>query len=103
MKVWTSQGDPPPAPVGDPEPTRLADPAPAAGGDRMLVIDWTRCVGHGVCAAALGERIDLDRWGFPTGVTTRGAVIPGELTGAARLAVATCPAAALRLARTERV
>ena len=71
----------------------------AAREDRLLTVDWSRCVGHGVCAAALGERIDLDRWGYPTGVTTRGAQIPHETRGAARLAVASCPAAALRLRR----
>ncbi len=66
---------------------------------RILTVDWSRCAGHGVCAAALGERIDLDRWGYPTGVTTRGVDIPADKVEAARLAVASCPAAALRLHR----
>lgn len=66
-----------------------------------LVVDWSRCAGHGVCAAALGERIDLDRWGYPTGVTTRGVPVPGRMRDAARLAVASCPAAALRLRRAD--
>ena len=61
-----------------------------------LIVDWTRCQGHGVCAAAFGERIDLDRWGFPEGVSTPGESVPSELSRAARLAVATCPAVALR-------
>jgi len=65
----------------------------------LLTVDWARCTGQGVCAAALGERIDLDTWGYPTGVTTRGQPIPAGLVGAARLAVASCPAAALRLTR----
>ena len=67
-----------------------------------LTVDWTRCVGHGVCAAAIGERIDLDTWGYPIGVTTRGEDIPDSLVRAARLAVLTCPAAALRLTRADR-
>ena len=65
----------------------------------VLTVDWARCTGQGVCAAALGERIDLDSWGYPTGVTTRGQPIPAGLVGAARLAVSSCPAAALRLTR----
>jgi ferredoxin len=73
--------------------------APPVG--RVLVVDWERCVGHGVCAAALGERVDLDRWGYPTGVSTRGVAIAADLERAARLAVASCPAAALRLRRGE--
>jgi ferredoxin len=55
-----------------------------------------------VCAAAIGERIDLDTWGYPIGVTTRGEVIPDSLVRPARLAVAMCPAAALRLERRTR-
>lgn len=68
----------------------------------VLTIDWARCSGQGVCAAALGERIDLDTWGYPTGVSTRGQAIPDGLVLAARLAVASCPAAALRLSRADR-
>lgn len=67
------------------------------GPRRALIVDWQRCAGHGVCAAALGERVDLDRWGYPTGVTTRGVPIARDLEAAARLAVVSCPAAALRL------
>ncbi len=69
---------------------------------RVLAVDWERCAGHGVCAAAIGERIDLDSWGYPIGVTTRGEVIPDSLVRPARLAVAMCPAAALRLERRTR-
>ena len=79
--------------------------SPARGtdtGSRVLSVDWERCAGHGVCAAALGERIDLDSWGYPIGVTTRGEAIPDSLVRAAKLAVATCPAAALRLERRAR-
>lgn len=70
---------------------------PAAGTrDHLLTVDWTRCAGHGVCAAALGERVGLDQWGYPT-VGTGGTRVPPELLRAARMAVTTCPAAALRL------
>jgi ferredoxin len=73
-----------------------------AQGDHVLAVDWERCAGHGVCAAAFGERIDLDTWGYPIGVTTRGEAIPNSLVRAAKLAVAMCPAAALRLERRTR-
>ncbi len=76
--------------------------ARTAAGRHVLAVDWERCEGHGVCAAALGERIDLDSWGYPIGVTTRGETIPDSLVRAAKLAVATCPAAALRLQRRAR-
>lgn len=62
-----------------------------------LTIDWTRCAGHGVCTAAFGERLHADRWGYPDGVTAAGVAVPPGLDNAARVAVATCPAAALRL------
>jgi ferredoxin len=73
--------------------------ASSAAARLVLAVDWRRCAGHGVCAAALGERLDLDRWGYPIGVDARGADVPRELERAARLAVASCPAAALRLTR----
>jgi ferredoxin len=72
-------------------------PGPSSGSrDHLLTVDWTRCAGHGVCAAALGERVGLDQWGYPT-VGTGGTRVPTKLLGAARMAVAACPAAALRL------
>lgn len=60
-------------------------------------IDWRRCRGHGVCSAALGELIDLDESGFPM---INGADVPEDLVMAARMAQATCPAAALRFERS---
>jgi ferredoxin len=78
--------------------TGVGTPGPT---DHALSVDWTRCVGHGVCAAALGERVGLDRWGYPT-VPTRGVEVPDGLLGAARMAVTSCPAAALRLQPAER-
>jgi ferredoxin len=57
-----------------------------------LQIDWTRCDGHGLCAALLPEAVALDEWGFPVIDQTR---LPGER--AIRRAVGACPALALRL------
>lgn len=65
-----------------------------------LVVDWTRCTGQGVCAAALGEQVSLDQWGYPLGVSTRGASIDPHDRAAAVLAVRSCPTMALHL-RTE--
>lgn len=65
-------------------------------GGQVLVVDWDRCAGHGVCAAAYGEQVRLDRWGYPLGVSISGVVVPAEKLGAARLAVRSCPAMALR-------
>jgi ferredoxin len=57
-----------------------------------LQIDWTRCDGHGLCAALLPEAIELDEFGYPIIHAER---VPSGL--AARRAVASCPALALRL------
>ena len=59
-----------------------------------LLIDWTRCDGHGLCAELLPNRVRRDEWGFPI-VAGRG-IAPAELRSARR-AVALCPALALRL------
>ena len=59
-----------------------------------LDIDWTRCDGHGLCAALLPRRITRDEWGFP--LVTAQPVRDKEVT-AIRRAVALCPALALRL------
>jgi ferredoxin len=55
-------------------------------------IDWTRCDGHGLCAALLPEHITRDEWGFPILHRTDTAD-PVEL----RRVVAACPVLALRL------
>lgn len=60
-----------------------------------LVIDWTRCDGHGMCARLLPERIQLDEWGFPI----LDPAIDGSLIRDARRAALACPALALRLTR----
>jgi ferredoxin len=59
-----------------------------------LHIDWTRCDGHGLCAALLPTRITRDEWGYPI-LTPH--PIPDDETTDIRRAVALCPALALRL------
>ncbi|TAM89370.1 MAG: ferredoxin [Jatrophihabitans sp.] len=59
-----------------------------------LAIDWTRCEGHGLCAALAPELIARDEWGYP--------LLPARDVGAddlpaARRAVAACPELALRV------
>lgn len=61
-----------------------------------LVIDWTRCDGHGVCHALVPELVALDEWGFPI-VDDR--QISAELRVHAQRAATACPALALRLER----
>jgi ferredoxin len=54
-------------------------------------IDWTRCDGHGLCAALLPDRISLDEWGFPV-------IAPGQSPERElRRIAAVCPALALRV------
>jgi ferredoxin len=81
-------------------PTRPAAShlAPAPTSDDVVVvvtIDRTRCTGHGICAALLPGRIQLDEWGYP--------IFPERNSGrfervdAAR-ATSYCPARALSAA-----
>lgn len=57
-----------------------------------LAIDWTRCQGHGLCAALLPDHISRDEWGYPV-LHDTARVDEATL----RRLVATCPALALRL------
>lgn len=59
-----------------------------------IVVDWTRCDGHAMCALLLPEIIAADADGFP--VIADPIVEPGMMRHARR-AVAACPALALRL------
>ena len=61
---------------------------------RQLQIDRTRCDGHGLCAALLDRRVQLDEWGFP--VLVHPDVAPADEPDV-RHAVAACPALALYL------
>ncbi len=60
-----------------------------------LVVDLTRCRGHGICMLVFGDRIELDRWGFP--VVDDADLDSARLLRRARRAVAACPAGALRI------
>jgi ferredoxin len=62
-----------------------------------LEIDWTRCDGHGLCAALLPSRIQLDEWGFPVVRTT---TVTSADEPDVRHAVSACPALALDVSRT---
>jgi ferredoxin len=61
-----------------------------------LEIDWTRCDGHGLCAALLPDRITRDEWGFPL---IDGRPVTAAEEKAVRRAVTICPALALRLTK----
>ena len=66
----------------------------------MLVVDWPRCKGHGLCAEVLPELVTLDEWGYP--VVSDGPV-PDDLRRDASRARDVCPAVALRLQRATSV
>jgi ferredoxin len=56
------------------------------------------CVGHGLCAELLPERIELDDWGYPM---VNGADLTPELLDHARRAANSCPTLALLLDRED--
>ncbi len=59
-----------------------------------LVIDWTRCDAHGLCAELFPTAIAADEWGYP--IIRRSQVRDVDLVDARRV-VAACPSLALRL------
>ena len=62
-----------------------------------LLVDFTACTGHGLCADLLPELVELDEWGYPI---LRGGTVGPPLLAHARRAVSACPTLALRLARS---
>ena len=64
--------------------------------ERHLVVDWTRCDGHGLCARLLPEAVSLDEWGFPV----IGPIADAD-PAAVRTAVASCPRLALRVEKAR--
>ncbi|MBO4269960.1 NADH-quinone oxidoreductase subunit I [Microbispora triticiradicis] len=62
--------------------------------DVRLMVDWTRCQGHGLCAHLVPELVKLDHHGFPVFMDTG---VPSWLLGDAQKAVEMCPALALRI------
>jgi NADH:ubiquinone oxidoreductase subunit F (NADH-binding)/ferredoxin len=65
---------------------------------QRLVVDWTRCQGHGLCAHLVPEIIHLDAQGYPVILNIP---VPSWLEKDAEQAVHMCPALALRLTDTE--
>lgn len=63
-----------------------------------LHIDWTRCVGRGLCTELLPELLDRDDWGYPLSNNRfRDNQVPEEFGRFAKEAVKRCPRMALRL------
>ncbi|MEU8263175.1 NADH-ubiquinone oxidoreductase-F iron-sulfur binding region domain-containing protein [Micromonospora sp. NPDC048999] len=58
-----------------------------------LMVDWSRCDGHGLCAQLAPELITLDPNGYPS---LPESPVPPWLGSSARKAIAMCPALALR-------
>ena len=61
---------------------------------QRLVVDWTRCQGHGLCAHLVPELVHLDAQGYPVILNIP---VPAWLEKDAEQAVHMCPALALRL------
>ncbi|MFF8956045.1 ferredoxin [Streptomyces sp. NPDC014894] len=78
----------------------LPGPAETAGpaeGEERVLVDWTLCQGHGLCADIVPELIRINPDGYPS---VADAVVPAHLRGRARRAVRRCPALAMRIERT---
>ena len=65
---------------------------------QRLAVNWTTCVGHGLCAELLPELIQLDDWGYPI---VDPAAIPPHLEEYVRQAIDACPTLALLRQRIE--
>jgi len=63
-----------------------------------IVVNWTTCVGHGMCAELVPELIRLDDWGYPI-VDPR--AVPPELEAHVKRAVEMCPTLALLVQETN--
>jgi ferredoxin len=75
-------------------PVRGVLPLPGEAAQARLLVDWTRCAGHGLCARLVPELVQLDRQGYPVFLDMP---VPFWLERGARQAVAMCPALALRV------
>ena len=64
---------------------------------QRLIVDWTRCEGHGLCAQRVPELIHLDSQGYPVILNIP---VPDWLEIDAQKAVKKCPKHALRLSGT---
>jgi ferredoxin len=66
---------------------------------RHVAVNPIACVGHGICAELLPERVVLDDWGYPV---IDPEPVSGELEAHAKRAVSACPTLALLLRDTAR-
>jgi NADH:ubiquinone oxidoreductase subunit F (NADH-binding)/ferredoxin len=80
-------------------PVRGVLPLPGLESDKRIVIDWSRCKGHGLCAHLVPELIYLDSNGFPVIMDIP---VPDWLEKDAVKAVEMCPALALRLVKDQK-
>ncbi len=62
-------------------------------------VDPDRCQGHNRCYSVAPELFDLDDLGMSSEIGA--GIVPPELIGEARLAVANCPEHAISLAKVE--
>jgi ferredoxin len=67
---------------------------PETANAKQLMVDWSRCEGHGLCAHLMPELIHLDGSGYPVILPIP---VPPWLEKDAQQAVQMCPALALRL------
>ena len=74
-------------------PTTTTPTTAATARRRRLQIDWTRCDGHGLCAAILPGAVARDDWGYPV---IDDAALDLAPASAVRRAISACPALALR-------
>jgi ferredoxin len=58
-------------------------------------LDPVRCAAHGICAHVLGERIELDVWGFP--IVDSAPLDTQRLVRKAKRAARACPKRALAI------
>ncbi|WFB10929.1 ferredoxin [Streptomyces sp. LX-29] len=82
-----------PAEEGGPEPAAPSAPA-RGGGEERLMVDWTLCQGHGLCADIIPGVIQLDADGYPAQASMP---LPRRQRPRALRAVRRCPALALRI------
>lgn len=61
-----------------------------------IVVDGTKCDGHGICALILPELFSLDTWGYAA--LESGPIDDPRILARAQRAVHACPAGALTLA-----
>ena len=63
-----------------------------------LHIDWTRCLGRGLCTELLPRLLGRDDWGYPIARDgSREPAVPSSALSEARTAVDLCPRLALSL------